>query len=422
MHPFWFLLNMYLVVEGINYVEYLMQKQKLEKFSMKIKKRKSSIDKSKKYTKKIKDDIKNHIKSPQNYLENLFDGRIRSYCKYGVYESLKQCFYYPFHRKIKSCETIEDMINFYEQSNGVKLQDTKNNCIKKVNWYKNELKSWYKPLPVICMFEAVLTYSDVLMEKEGFRRTNIKNGLTIWFREGEKNKFDSILFVHAGAGGLLMQSSFISKLPKDKSIIVPEIPGISFGGRVTLPPTIRKISKSLTKFIKKRDIKTIQMISHSFGGNILACIINNQHNYLEKNNIQITNTILVEPVIFIPTLPFIHKLLNDDITVSDVIQQLKNNQGRLLSYVLLFRDIYTQFYAQRCFLITDSLVGETKYEKNNMINIVFSENDEFSPITECVHYLESKKYNGNIKVFEGRSHGDFCFDLDMQNYVLNLIK
>ena len=371
-------------------------------------------------------DLHNHIKKPTVYLENLFGGRMRSFSKEHIYESLVQCFYYPFHKKIKSCNNINQMIKLYEQTNGVKFDNNtnndKNNSLNKINWYKNELKTWYKPLPLICMFEAILTYSDVFMETEGFQKTSQQNGLTIWYRKGNTYPSDSILFVHAVSGGLLAQSSFISKLPKDKSIIIPEIPGISFGGRVMLPPTIRQISKSLAKFIKHKSICTVQMISHSFGGNILSCIINNQHKYLEKNGIFIINTTLVEPIIFVPTLPFIHRLLNDDLTATDIINQLTNNQNKLISYVLAFRDIYAQFYAQRCFLVTDSLIGETQYEKNNMINIIFSERDELSPVLECVHYLESKKYNGNIKVFEGRKHGDFCFDLEMQTYVLNLIK
>lgn len=376
------------------------------------------------YASKIKDDIENHIKNPTQYFDNLFHGRSRSYSKEGIYESLKQCFYFPYHKQIKKSDTIENIIKFYEKNNEIKFDNGKlnTNSNKKINWHQTELKTWYKPLPIICMFEAVLTYSEVLMQIEGFHKTGMKNGLSIWFRKGILDRTKLVLFVHAGSGGLLLQSEFIKKLPKECSVVIPELPGISFAGRVSVPPTVRELAKTITKFIKNREIKQVQMISHSFGGNILSCIINNQHTYFKKYGMAITNTILVEPIIFIPTLPFIHKFSNTDITVSDVVNQIKSNHGRLVSYVLLFRDIYTQFYGQRCFTINDALIGETEYEKNNIINIVFSENDELSPIHECVHYLESKKYNGNVKVFENRKHGDFCFDLEMQNYVIGLIR
>lgn len=425
MEPFWILFNIYIVVEGINYIEYLIQKQKLEEYSIKIKKshlKKKAIKKSKLYISKINEDLHNHVKTPTAYLENLFSGKIHLFSKNDISKILIQTFYYPFHKKIKSCDNIDQMIGLYERENNVKFNNTiiKNNNLEKFN--KNELKTWYKPLPIICMFEAILTYSDTFMKSEGFKKTRFFNGLTIWFREGNEYSSDSILFVHAVSGGLLAQSLFIAKLPKDKSIIIPEIPGISFGGRVQIPPTIRKISRSLAKFIKQKSICTVQMISHSFGGNILACIINNHHKYLEKHNIFIINTTLIEPIIFVPTLPFIHRLVNENLTTTELISKFSSDYNKIFSYLLAFRDIYAQFYAQRCFFVTDSLVGETMYEKDNVINIIFSEKDELSPVSECVHYLESKKYNGNIKIFNDRQHGAFCLDNEMHNYVLSLIK
>lgn len=420
MEPLWILLNIYFVVEGINYIEYLIQKQKLEKYTTK-KSKKNMLKKAKLYVNKINEDLHNHVKEPNNYLENLFCGQIKSFSKKEISKSLIQCFYYPFHKKIRHCDDVDRMIQLYEKKNNIKFdQIQKTN--KKVSWYENQFKTWYKPLPLICMFEAILTYSDAFMKTQGFYKTKLSCGLTIWFRIGEKHSADSILFVHAVSGGLLAQSLFIEKLPKDKSIIIPEIPGISFKGRVMFPPTIRQISKLLVRFAKHKNIKTIQMISHSFGGNILSCIINNQHDYLEKNNISIINTTLIEPIIFAPTLPFIHRLLDEELSTTDLINKITSDYTKIFSYLLAFRDIYAHFYAQRCFLVIDSLVGETTYEKNNIINIVFSDQDELSPVSECVHYLESKKYNGKIKIFYGRKHGAFCLDLEMQKYVLDLIK
>lgn len=419
--PFWIVLNIYLIIEGINYISYLVQHEKLSQFKNTVNK-KTHKKKIKKYAKCLQNDIVNHVKDPSVQLDNMFGGRIRSYSQEGVLESLKQCIYFPFHKKIQNDDkNILKIVNRYEELNNIKFKNNKPDTIEKINWYKNELKTWYKPLPIICAFEAIVTYTHVTMINEGFQKFTCKNGLVIWYRDGELKK-DVILFVHAGAGGLLCQSKFITKLPKNMAVIIPELPGISFGGRVFLPPTVRQMAKSICKFIIKKNINTVQMISHSFGGNVLSCIINNNLDYLTTNKVSITNTILVEPIIFIPMLPHIGNFMNADITISDMFNVITKNQGRFLSCILLFRDIYAQFYAQRCFLIMDSLVGETDYEKNNIINIVFSENDELSPINDCVHYLTSKQYNCSVKVFSEKCHGDFCFDEEMQTHVLGLIK
>ena len=97
-----------------------------------------------------------------------------------------------------------------------------------------------------------------------------------------------------------------------------------------------------------------------------------------------------------------------------------NNKARMLSYFLIFRDIYAKYYSD-CLTMTDILIGTTKYEKENCINIVLAENDEIYSASECEHYLKSKKYNCNLIIIKGNSHGDFCFDKNMHDIVINLI-
>lgn len=417
------LFGIYVTFETINYIIQSMHHDKLNKTRYD-----KNHDRKTVYltAKVIQDDFEHHVKDLTSTIDCMFCNSINTFPRQNIINSLKRCILYPFHDDTdddKSGNYIENIVTKYENINNINLKDDNNilNIINIIKWHENDLKVWYKPLLMLGIYETISTYSDYMMIKNGFTKTVMEDGLIIWYRNDEHSN-NAILFVHACAGGLPFQLEFITKVDRKYAFVVPEIPGISFGNRVDIPPSICSMAKSVTDFIISKDLKTLQMISHSFGGNISAHIINNYYNKLKKENITLKNTILIEPIIFLPTLPHIHKLLNKDLTIQDILYQLKNDHGRLITYLILLRDIYTQFYSQRTFFVSDILLGNTEYEKNNTINIIYCENDELSPIEECVHYLQSKKYNCNLKVYKGRSHGDFCLNSDMQNYVISLIK
>lgn len=416
MNKFLIILNIYLILEGIHYVSHLIQYEKILKVK-KHKKNKKDKKRAKHCGKVIKEDFINHIKDPHLIINNVFNGRIRTLSKTNVYELLTKTFYSPYHKKINKSNHIFDIIRKYEMGANIKLSETSKDIVD----INSPIKVWYKPLPIILAFEAILLYSDMAMMTEGFNKTIYDNGLVIWSRIGNKNKTNIITFLHAIAGGLVAQMAFIKKLPKTHTIVIPEIPGIAFGNRVFIPPTIRKISELIIDFTINMSPEYFQLISHSFGGNIVSCIINNYINKLEKHNIKLINTTLVEPIIFLPSLFPVYNLLNTELGTNDIIHYMKTNKARMLSYVLIFRDIYVQYYS-KCLTMTDVLMGTTEYEKKNYITVILAEKDELYSAYECEHYLKSKKYNCDIIMLKDTYHGDFCFDEKMHKIVLNLIK
>lgn len=415
MNKFLIILNIYLILEGINYISHIVQYEKISEVKN-HKKHKKDKKKTKKCAKIIKNDFINHINDIPNCLDLYFNGRTRSLSKSNVHDLLTKTIYSPYHDNIKSSNHICDIITKYEEKTNIKLPETSNILFNQ----DNNIKVWYKPLPIILAFEAILMYSDIMMFSEGFTKTTYDNGLVIWYKEGTTNKSNAILFLHAVTGGLIVQSQFIKKIPNTHTIILPEIPGIAFGNRVFIPPTIREISEEIINFAIKIQIEYLQLISHSFGGNITSCIINNYVDKLEQNNIKIINTTLVEPIIFLPSLFSVYNLLNAELNTSDLMHCIQNNKTKILSYILIYRDIYAQYYS-KCLTMTDVLMGTTKYEKNNCINIILAENDELYSTSECVHYLTSKKYNCNLIVLKDKSHGDFCFNEKTHEIVIKFI-
>ena len=128
-------------------------------------------------------------------------------------------------------------------------------------------------------------------------------------------------------------------------------------------------------------------------------------------------------MVFIPRLLTIYQLFNDN-AYDLSMDFIKNNKASELFYIPLFyRDLYLQFYMQRCLSLADNvLLGTTTYEKiDDKIHVILAENDNKVILDDVLHYLTSKKYNCKIKIFENKIHGDFAFDKTMQQYVINII-
>ena len=405
-------MGLYLTFETLNFIIQIIQHDILHKSKVKITHDKETITE---ITKNISTDLLTHINDFERGLNCMFFNSINNFSKIQIINSLKKCLLYPFHNDV-DISHIHDIYNKYSSNN--KSNETNNEQI--IDWHENKLKIWYKPLFLVGMYEMLSMYSDYRMLSLGFTKYQMDDGLKIWY----KNKFASnngILFIHACAGGLVFQMNFLEKLDEKNALFIPEIPGISFGNRLFIPPSIASMSETLVNFIISKQINNLQFISHSFGSILISHIINHHYKSLCNNNINITNTILIEPIIFLPSLPYIYSLLNKDLPVIDVIHKMQYDFGRFITYITLLRDIYTQFYSQRSFFVSDILLGTTEYERKNTINIIYCSNDEISPTNECVHYLKSKKYNCNLKIFNNKSHGDFCLCSDMQEYVLSII-
>ncbi len=119
----------------------------------------------------------------------------------------------------------------------------------------------------------------------------------------------------------------------------------------------------------------------------------------------------------------IFKLFNES-SISTAINVIKEgNYSDLLSIPFFYRDLYLQFYMQRCLTLTDSiLIGESEYEQlDDKIYVILSRNDNKIVVDDLVHYLTSKKYKCDIKIFDNMRHGDFAFDDNMQNHVIKLL-
>lgn len=362
----------------------------------------------------LKNDMLLHLKNKREQLMDLFNTTEKSnQITYNLSDTIRKTFYYPHHDGITS--------EHYE------LVDIFNDIPKDLNYVphdicESKIMSWYPPVIIKFIMKIVKIHTNYFLEKNNFKKYVCENGLIIWKKDGLNNKKAQIFF-HASIGGPAIYKNFIKNLSKNcDTVMLVEIPGISFGNDIIFPATIYSISDNLVTFLINSEIRQIDLIGHSFGCNIVACLINRFYNKLCYNNVQICKTIIVEGLVFIPRLLNIYKLFNENAlkTAKDMI--MDGRYFDLISIPLFYRDVYLQFYMQRCLTLTDNvLLGDTIYENNNNINIILSGNDDKIIIDDVVYYLASKKYNCTVKIFSGRKHGDFAFDSQMQDHVLDIL-
>lgn len=414
----------YFIIELIYYIKYRIQYKILNNF-----RNIENVDRnlSKRQIEIVIDEMR-HVKNIKGHVLDLFYNNINheEIPRKLIHDITSQHLYFPFHNDLdhQQLHHINSVIDYYEHKLGIKFSENNYDISSSyIKWGENDIKSWYKPIIITITSNIVKLSSDYILRNNGFNNIKFSNGFKIWYRYGTINKSSAKVFIHSSLGGLLIYKNFIKQLSTETTIILPEIPGISFGNNVFIPPTIYKMTEQIIDFIKDNNIKEFDMCAHSFGCNFIACVINRFQEELFKYDIKIKKTIIIEGIVFIPRIMNIYKFFNDN-ALSTIISSIKaGDYGDLISVFFFYRDIYLQYYTQRCVSATDSiLLGNTEYEKTGEIHLILAENDNKMLTDDLLHYLDSKKMNCNIKVFENKIHGDFALNSDMQNYVLNLFK
>lgn len=405
------ILATYILLEATNYIKYCVQYAKLNNFidNKNIDHEKICIGAS-----TITLDTLNHIKNITNQFMDLFfhNTNIDKISYENALSEITHSLYYPINTKHINNIHTKHIINKIESINSIKLNVT--NTIQSKN---NNLITWYTPLPIIILKYILAYISRKNLKKLGFTKITLENKINLWIRSSNLSN-NAIIFFHASLGGLLVYNDFFKNLSLDKTIILPEIPGVAYGNDLFIPPTIYEISRCVTEHIKNNNYKKIDLIGHSFGCNFVSCIIN------RFPEINIDKTIIIEGFVFLPRISYIYKFFNDN-GLYGLIKAIKyKNYGELLSIPFFYRDLYLQFYMKRCIKASENiLLGNTSYENNSKnIYVIFSKNDSKIFVDEVINYIKSKKYNYNIKVFENKKHGDFAFCENMQKYVLNILK
>ena len=118
----------------------------------------------------------------------------------------------------------------------------------------HNITAWYKPLLLQLMIWRYRAKSEETLRRSGFKEYKDEDtDVKLWVRIPETCAHDTVLFFLHGFGmGVPPYTSFIEKLPKDRIVVVPEWPNISYGlDRSHEYPTPRQLANVLAQTVER---------------------------------------------------------------------------------------------------------------------------------------------------------------------------
>jgi len=207
----------------------------------------------------------------------------------------------------------------------------------------HNITAWYKPLVLQFMIWNFRDRSERKLRSYGFKMyrdeaTDVK----LWVRIPEECKTDTVLFFLHGFGlGVPPYTSFIEKLPRDRIVVCPEWPNISYGlDRCHKYPTPRELANVLARTVEsvqdeksllyprieevkrepwyrerfggwfrkqpsKREVMKCDVIAHSYGTVVLTGFRRHFPEMLRR-------CVYIDPVCFLPAFGSYLKYAYDD--------------------------------------------------------------------------------------------------------------
>ena len=283
---------------------------------------------------------------------------------------------------------------------------------------KDNILAWYRPLFLTHGLRLIKTPSEFYLKNVlGFERTTLKDGIVMWIKKGSKN---CTVFIPSCIGGITLYPYFVKKLDQTNTIMIPEIPEMSWNNGVNIvPPNMSDIAHEITTCIIDNGVKSLNMIGHSFGTIVMNHIVNEQYKLLKDNDIKLNRLIYIEGLLFYAK---VFSTLN---TIEDPIHKVLTGSSKadITTMSLFQRDLYVKFYIKRCFnLVHSVLSGTTDCENECEIHALMGSDDNKFIAQDYVTYIEKRRLPIKYKVFDGCCHGAFVWNKEIQEHVLDLLK
>lgn len=411
-----FLLAGYIFMEYQNYIRYKNKRATLNNY-----KRPDMFDKieMEKRINILCEDIENENIEIDIFVKEMFKGLsdINNISYDEIYNALHDNMYSVDNKNIYRCE-IEKIISTLEKKLNIKFLNRNENVNKHVTIHKDDILAWYRPLLFNIGLKLAKTPSEYYLKNVlGFKRVCLKDGIVMWIKPGSEK---CVLFIPACIGGITFYPYFIKKIDQSNTIMIPEIPEMSWNnGRNIIPPNLSEISHEIINCVIDNNIKSLNMIGHSFGTIVMNHIVNQQYIYLKSNNVKLDKLIYIEGLLFYAN---VFSTLN---TIEDPFHKILvgNARADITTMSLFQRDLYVKFYIKRCLSLMHSVLsGASECEKECKVYALMGSDDNKFITKDYVNYIENRKLPIKYKVFDGCMHGAFVWNNEMQQHVLNILK
>ena len=256
----------------------------------------------------------------------------------------------------------------------------------------NRLNVLYKPRIFYVLMYLVRRVFNFYMYTLGF--TNIidpRLNLRVWIKHnsGATNKMP-LVFIHGLGFGIMPYIRKIQRLSVDRrTVIVPELPNISYDLYKFPPPSNENLVTSLYNILSKLEIKQVDIIGHSYGSLILNIFqikypdICNYKTYAESGCFYIQQSHLSSTILFKTSF---------------------NNLHNFLRTIIIYKDIYTQYIFKRTIFYEHTLITNL----DDKTNIILSKDDEIMPSYYIHKYITTYYPQVHVEMIEG-VHGAYRF-------------
>lgn len=295
--------------------------------------------------------------------------------------------------KIQNTEHINNLLDIIKPKVelGTINEDDNGTEVISGHYMINKLNIIHKPYIFYMIMYIIRKIFNIYMYIKGYKyiidpATNIR----VWIKY---NKLDNIplVFLHGFGIGILPYINKINNLSYTRTIIIPEIPNISYDLYKMPPPSINTIIDVIYDILLKYNITQIDITGHSFGTTILNAF---QLKYPHMCNCKT----YAEPVCFYIQQPQLTHIVYKSHPIS-------YNFIKYLLYIFVFKDQYVQYITKRCMFIEQSLINNI----DKKTTIILAKYDYLLPATHIYDYIHTYYPTVNLFMRNG-FHGSWIID------------
>jgi hypothetical protein len=358
----------------------------------------------------IKHTFSSKIKNTVVHLEDIKLDNMKKWAVYMLYaKSMWQITSSQYNKAKELVKTIEKKID-YTFDNG------KNSSIYMLRFGNNNIRTKWKPAIYYASIYIIKWSLYMILKWQGYKCfRSEKSGVLYFYKQNKSATWN--LFLHGFGLGVIPYKRIIDKISKGQNIIFPILPNISnlefhsyfdILNYNVLFPDYKLWRDDFQMLIKKFDIKSLNIIGHSFGTILVSIAMKdiNIKSYINK-------IVMLEPVCFIDGCYKIYRYINDPY----------DGKNKLLSAVLdyiLYQDIYTRYVTQRFMYGPEFWIKDSRYLKKFKHIILLSEKDQIVPSNKLSTTFD--KGGINYYIVKDSYHGDLILLSSHKKHIDKIIR
>jgi pimeloyl-ACP methyl ester carboxylesterase len=432
VQPWFFglLFIIYILIEVVRYIRYLKIYHMLNKMnrydngSYPPNTRKSDSDKRRVGNRmnnfdKFMIDLETYPELLEDNLKDLYYAKTKTDLDDMNFEDVCESIYDMVDRNPKYISKIKKILKSYKsyqwETHKRKIFRGKTNN-NRFMLRRTDIKSWFQLLPIYIVIKIYDFLINSYMRLIGYNVTNM-NGIDIWHNGYDPRKGKPILFFHASVGGVTLQVATLHKYSQKYNLIMPDIPGMNFTDSGDPPFTMAKVCDTLIDFTKRNysddfSARSTQfhLMGHSLGNNFCCYLINHYPQLVDRY-------FCIEGQIFFHRSLKVYKEFEANV--------LEVPAHDLLTFPLLHRDVYAQYFIQRLMKLDEAFIYDLDSDENSHIKIYMyhSKSDSKFLIDAQLKYADIKEIPLDYHIFKGaRSHGAFILNSEFRDYIFKRIE